>query len=100
MDSSLQLIVQELKLKVAALLKQKEVLEQNYKSLQNELVLLQTVVATQKNTNKELKEQNKIVKIAEALSQNSGANNELIQSINHYLREIDECIRLISDSKL
>lgn len=100
MESKLEFIVQELKLKVVALLQQKAALEQNLKNLQNELDLLQTDVATQKNTIKELKEQNKITKIAEALSQNSGANNELIQSINHYLREIDECIRLISDSKL
>ncbi len=100
MDTEALLLVQEIKLKVGRLLQQKNDLQKLVNQLTEAQQMLKEELVLQKNTNKELKEQNKIVKIAEALRQNDGLNKELEQTISNYIREIDDCIRLISDSKL
>jgi hypothetical protein len=50
----------------------------------------------QKNTIISIEERNKIVKLAESLK-NSGNSRELKKLLSGYIRDIDECIRLLSE---
>lgn len=93
--STLTVTAEEIKLKVIKLLQRVDDLEKRYNTLQNENKLLKTALEDQKNTNKALAETNKMLKIAETLEQ-SNDTRELKKLVNGYIKEIDECLRLLS----
>lgn len=97
---NLQGLIDELFVKTNLLLKEKQGLHTEVERQRKQLEELEKVVENQKNTIETLKEQNKLIKLAGTLNATPEADKEMIQVINQYIREIDECIRLIGDSKL
>lgn len=65
--------------------------------LKRELKQARETIALQKNTLRELEEQNKIVKIAEAVALSKSDKREVKLKINEFIREIDKCIAVLSD---
>jgi hypothetical protein len=92
-----QYIVDEIKLKVVRLLKELNSLNTRCKELEAENEQLKNELESQKNTILALEDRNKIIKIAESLAFSKGDVQELRRKVNEYIREIDECIRLLSD---
>ncbi len=87
---------QEIKLKVIKLLQKVEELEKREVSLKAENTQLKNALEAQKNSMKALEETNKMLKIAETLSKHDD-KRELKKVVNGYLKEIDECLRLLSN---
>lgn len=96
--SDLQAISTLISLKVKQLLKERQLLLDQVNTLENENKRLQNEISSQKNTITSLEERNKIVKLAESL-RDSGGNDvrELKKVLNEYIRDIDECIRLLGE---
>ena len=65
--------------------------------LQNENSTLRSTIDIQRNTLNELKEQNKIIKLAKEMSPDSSDNHELKIKINELVRDIDRCIDLLNE---
>jgi hypothetical protein len=93
---NLQLTAAEIKLKVTRLLEQMQALEKRCMELQSENDNLKNALAEQKNSSKALEETNKMLKIAEILHQKEDSR-ELKKLVAGYIREIDECLRLLSN---
>jgi hypothetical protein len=93
---SLHLTAEEIKLKVLKLLGRLEQLEKRYNEVQVENSELKKQIQEQKNSMKALEETNKMLKIAETLHQKdeTGALKKMIAG---YIKEIDECLRLLSN---
>lgn len=90
-------IAQEIKLKVLHLLAQKEQLLKQIQLLKEENNLLNSEIQQQKNTIETLQTQNKIVKLAEILPSTGADRQELKKQLHVYIKQIDECIRLLSE---
>lgn len=78
----------------------KQLLEAEQAKIQNlevKLTRMQSELDAQKNANKELEETNKISKLANAITLSHTDVKEHKRLINQYIREIDTCIRLLSD---
>jgi hypothetical protein len=58
---------------------------------------LKSEIQQQKNTIETLQTQNKIVKLAEILPSTDEDKQELKKQLNVYIKQIDECIRLLSE---
>jgi hypothetical protein len=93
---SLQLTSTEIKLKVIKLIQKLEQLENTCNKLQNENLELKNSLNQQKNSIKALEETNKMLKIAEILDQ-SNKKRELYKVVSVYIKEIDDCLRLLSN---
>ena len=65
--------------------------------LKRDLRQSKETVSLQKNTIRELEEQNKIVKIAEAVALSKDDKRAVRLKINEFIREIDKCIATLSD---
>lgn len=65
--------------------------------LKRDLKQARETIALQKNTLRELEEQNKIVKIAEAVALSKQDKRAAKLKINEFIREIDKCIATLSD---
>ena len=65
--------------------------------LQNEISSLKSTIEIQKNTLNELKEQNKLIKLAKEMSTDNSDNHELKIKINELVRDIDRCIDLLNE---
>jgi chromosome segregation ATPase len=87
----------EIKLKVLKLLRLQHELTQKQEQLEAENKSLKIALENQKNTISALEERNKIVKLAESLSFSKSDVPDLKKKVNEYIREIDECIKLLSD---
>ncbi|MES2558743.1 MAG: hypothetical protein V4590_03325 [Bacteroidota bacterium] len=92
---TLTVTAEEIKLKVIKLLQRVEDLEKRYDAVQKENIVLKNSLEEQKNTNKGLAETNKMLKIAETLHQSSDTA-DLKKLVSVYIKEIDECLRLLS----
>lgn len=90
-------IAQEIKLKVLRLIAQKEQLLEQIQLLIQENNTLKSEIQQQKNTIETLQTQNKIVKLAEILPSTDDDKQELKKQLNVYIKQIDECIRLLSE---
>lgn len=90
-------IAQEIKLKVLKLIEQKEQLLLQIQLLIQENNTLKSEIQQQKNTIQTLQTQNKIVKLAEILPSTDDDKQELKKQLNVYIKQIDECIRLLSE---
>ncbi len=90
-------LAQEIKLKVLRLIAQKEQLLEQIQLLIQENNALKSEIQQQKNTIETLQTQNKIVKLAEILPSTDEDKQELKKQLNVYIKQIDECIRLLSE---
>lgn len=86
-----------IRLKVVKLLAMYRDLQQQYGLLADENQRLEKVIREQKNTISGLEETNKMIKLAGSLPFSKDESHELKKKVNAYIREIDECIRLLSD---
>lgn len=85
-----------IRLKVAALLKQVASLEQELAQLKEEKQrLLQEAEAQTKYTAR-LEETNKILKLADGIPSNRADRTEMQQALNRYIREVEECLKLLN----
>lgn len=94
---NVQYKIEEIRLKV---LKLREFYEQEKKRnaiLKAENQNLQNEVQDQKRIIASLEDQNKILKIAGSVSLSGTDAKTLKKSIDQYIKEIDNCIRLLSD---
>ncbi|MEI6594676.1 MAG: hypothetical protein WCO28_03870 [Bacteroidota bacterium] len=92
-----QYTLDEIKLKVAKLLLELDSRKIREEELKKNNLELKNSIENQKNTIIRLEERNKIVKLAESLSNSKNDIQELKKKVNEYINEIDECIRLLSD---
>jgi predicted RNase H-like nuclease (RuvC/YqgF family) len=92
--SDLQLI----KLKLIILLRQNAHLNDKLQEAENEVKQLRSELELQKNQLRQVAEQNKIAKLADALNNDERDMQELKKKLNAYIRDIDACIRLLSES--
>lgn len=83
-------------LKVERLLADRNLLEQRLKQVELDNDTLRKQLLEQKNTIISIEEKNKMIKLAESLK-NSGDSRELKKLLSGYIRDIDECIRLLSE---
>lgn len=90
-----RLRITEIKLKIAKLLERVQSLEKEVRGLKEERIQLLEELHNQKNSVQALEETNKMLKIAETLGQQSDVV-EMRKQLNLYIREIDECLRLLS----
>lgn len=58
---------------------------------------LKNLCEVQKNTIKDVEEKNKISKLAEVIVQDEAEAKVLKTKINEYLRDIDKCIKMLSE---
>jgi hypothetical protein len=65
--------------------------------LQEEIALNENTIEIQKNTLNELKEQNKLIKLAKEMSPDKNYNHDLKIKINEIIRDIDRCIDLLNE---
>ena len=76
---------------------EKENAENRVRELEEMLLLKDSTLQVQKNTIKELTEQNKLIKLAKEMSSEKGDTHELKIKINELIRDIDRCIDLLND---
>lgn len=91
------LSAQQIKLKIIRLLQDKTDLQQQLEALSAQNELLKTELQQQKNTIQTLQTQNKMVKLAEMLPSGEDEKKELKKLLHTYIRQIDDCIRLLSE---
>lgn len=92
-----QFKLDEIKLKVAKLLSELNAKKIREKELEKQNLELKNSIENQKKSILILEERNKIIKLAESLSNSKSDIQELKKKVNEYIKEIDECIRLLSD---
>ena len=83
--------------------KVEEVVEENVSLKRESMVLLEELeglkktIALQKNALAELKEENKLIKLAKNLSANDSDNHDPKIKINELVKDIDRCIDLLNE---
>jgi len=65
--------------------------------LSQELEALNKTIALQKNALAELKEENKLIKLAKEMSMSGSDVHDLKIKINELVRDIDRCIDLLNE---
>jgi regulator of replication initiation timing len=94
---SLSIRLANLKLKTEELTNKHHQVIEERNALKLEINELKSVIELQKNTIKDLEEQNKIAKIASSISDDGVNSKELKLKINEYIREIDKCIAMLNE---
>ncbi len=90
-------LVQEITIKVKRLLEEKNGLLDEVEALKIAQQSLKSEIQLQKNTIETLQTQNKIVKLAEILPSTQDDRQELKKQLSAYIKQIDDCIRLLSE---
>ncbi|TMI64403.1 MAG: hypothetical protein E6H07_00360 [Bacteroidetes bacterium] len=93
--SELEKQVKRIQDKVQQLLKQQQLLSKENDELKNELNAFKKDAATQKSTIDELKQQASILKM-NSVEMNDSDKKEFEKRLNHYIKEIDRCIAMLS----
>lgn len=83
--------------KIEQLSKKVYLSEAEVELLKRELRQARETITLQKNTLRALEEQNKLVKIAEAVALSKEDKRAVKLKINEFIREIDKCIATLSD---
>jgi archaellum component FlaC len=81
--------------KLQRLLKQQQLLLKENDELKKELNAFKKDTATQKSTIDELKQQASILKM-NSVEMNDSDKKEFEKRLNHYIKEIDRCIAMLS----
>ena len=90
-------LIHEITIKVKRLLEEKKALLDEVKALKSLQQSLNSEIQLQKNTIETLQTQNKIVKLAEILPSTQDDRQELKKQLSAYIKQIDDCIRLLSE---
>ena len=89
--------IQNLTVKVEKLVQRQSDLVLENTELRHKNVELERLVNDQKNALTELQEQNKVVKIAKAVTEDDDDRKEQRKRLNELVREIDKCIALLNN---
>ena len=89
--------IQNLTVKVEKLVQRQSDLVLENTELRHKNVELEQLVNDQKNALTELQEQNKVVKIAKAVTEDDHDRKEQRKRLNELVREIDKCIALLNN---
>jgi predicted nucleic acid-binding Zn-ribbon protein len=89
-------IVDELKEKIQLLKQRMEEHKNNYSRLASEYRELSDRISEQEKNIKQLKNENKTLKLAKAFVSDSEASKDARLQINRIVREIDKCIALLN----
>lgn len=84
--------------KVNALMEQNRQLQDKLHHAEIQIQELKTALDTEKNKLEQVADQNKIAKLADALMNDERDRQEVKNKLNAYIRDIDACIRLLSES--
>lgn len=90
-------LIHEITIKVKRLLEEKNALSDEVEALKSSQQSLKSEIQLQKNTIETLQTQNKIVKLAEILPSTQDDRQELKKQLSAYIKQIDDCIRLLSE---
>jgi len=93
--SELEKQVKRIQDKVQQLLKQQQLLSKENDELKKELSAHKKDAATQKSTIDELRQQSSILKM-NSVEMNDSDKKEFEKRLNHYIKEIDRCIAMLS----
>jgi chromosome segregation ATPase len=93
--SELEKQVKRIQEKVQQLLKQQQLLSKENDELKAELNAFKKDTATQKSTIDQLKQQASILKM-NSVEMNDADKKEFEKRLNHYIKEIDRCIAMLS----
>jgi hypothetical protein len=88
--------VSALKLKVEKLVNLHDSLNKENRELINRKEALNLQIEDLIQQNKDLKESNKLIKLAQAVTESDQNTRDVKIKINEYVREIDKCIALIN----
>lgn len=83
--------------KVGELAKTQSALQEENSKLKSRNEELELVVSDQKNVLGRLEEQNKVVKIAKAVTDDDDDRKEQRKRLNELVREVDKCIALLNN---
>jgi soluble cytochrome b562 len=89
--------ISNLTVRVEMLAKKQAVLQNENEDLKLRNGELEQLVTQQKNALTELEEQNKVVKIAKAVTEDDDDRKEQRKRLNELVREIDKCIALLNN---
>lgn len=89
--------ISELSAKVEKLAKAQVDLHSENSKLSARNAELERLVIEQKNVVSRLEEQNKVVKIAKAVTEDDGDRKEQRKRLNELVREVDKCIALLNN---
>ena len=75
-----------------------QALVQENRALQGRILELESKIVQQQQEMKDLGEQHELIKLAKRVEhRDEAATEELKKKINEYIREIDQCLKLIGD---
>ena len=94
--SELEKQVKRIQDRVQQLLKQQLLLSKENEELKKELIAFKKDATTQKSTIDELRQQSSILKM-NSVEMNDSDKKEFEKRLNHYIKEIDRCIALLSE---
>jgi predicted nuclease with TOPRIM domain len=97
MGSDFQQRLSLIRVKVEAVVQENESLKRENLVLLEELEGLKKTIALQKNALAELKEENKLIKLAKEMSTSGSDVHDLKIKINELVRDIDRCIDLLNE---
>jgi soluble cytochrome b562 len=89
--------INNLMVRVEKLARKQADLQDENTNLRSRNVELEQLVTQQKNALTELEEQNKVVKIAKAVTEDDDDRKEQRKRLNELVREIDKCIALLNN---
>lgn len=89
--------LQQIKFEVKAMVSDHKQLQQALEQAQKDLLELREKLLVEKNKAQELAEQNKIAKLADALTIDGVDKQALEKKLQVYIYNIDACIRLLSE---
>lgn len=89
--------LKEIKRKFSLLVQKQEELKAQVEFLQKENKSLRNLSEVQKNTIKDIEEKNKISKLAGIIASDELEAKKLKIKINEYIRDIDNCIKLLNE---
>ena len=89
-------IVKSLSVDVEAMIARDINSKESYSALLKENEELKQIIKQHKNEIEELKDKNKLIKIAKSLEGDNSGKGELKYKINEILREVDRCMALLN----
>jgi len=97
MSTDFQQRLLRIRLRVEEVAQENVSLKQANSTLTEELEGLKKTIALQKNALAELKEENKLIKLAKEMSMSGSDGHDLKIKINELVRDIDRCIDLLNE---
>ncbi|MFM8994645.1 MAG: hypothetical protein ACKOI1_00165 [Bacteroidota bacterium] len=97
MSTDFQQRLSRIRLRVEEVAQENVSLKQANSTLTEELEGLKKTIALQKNALAELKEENKLIKLAKEMSMSGSDVHDLKIKINELVRDIDRCIDLLNE---